>query len=280
MKRVVGWGALEGVAKTALVRGSVLTLGIFDGVHRGHQALLAQAARVAEGGGWSRVHLSFEPHPDLLLRGRAPLRLMDVDELDARLALLGVGVRCNLPFDAPMRDTPWHEFLERVVSICNVRAIVVSPESSFGARREGSVERVRAWSGERGISVTRVREARYAGLPIRSSRIRDAIRGGDLSAANDMLGRPYAITGRVERGQISPIAGGAPWLLPPAGAYRVRLGGVTTPGGPLAPTGRLATALLDPEPPFIHLRSTPLVRSVLREGEFVRLALLAGRPSA
>ena len=160
MIRVAGWDALDRVAAQARTAGSVVTLGIFDGLHRGHRLLLAHASRIARDEGFAQIHLSFDPHPDLLIRGSVPPRLMDPDELDARLSLAGVDLRCNLPFDERMRDTPWQTFVEQVVRHCGMRALVLSPESAIGARREGSAERIASWGSTHGVVVRTVREAR------------------------------------------------------------------------------------------------------------------------
>ena len=86
-KRIIGW---EGLASDELVaakeRGAVVTIGVFDGLHRGHLRLLAAAERLALSAGLTRVHLGFDPHPDLLLRGSTPLRLLDPIEFEMRLA--------------------------------------------------------------------------------------------------------------------------------------------------------------------------------------------------
>ena len=143
-KRLIGW---EGLAGDELVaareRGAVVTIGVFDGLHRGHLRLLAAAERLALSAGLTRVHLGFDPHPDLLLRGSTPLRLLDPIEFEMRLAGAGVEHWCDLPFDETMRDTPWEEFLERVVDLTGAKSLVLSPESAFGRNREGRLDRVR-----------------------------------------------------------------------------------------------------------------------------------------
>lgn len=106
-KRMIGWDGLAGgELVTARERGAVVTIGVFDGLHRGHLRLLAAAERLALSAGLTRVHLGFDPHPDLLLRGSTPLRLLDPIEFEMRLAGAGVEHWCDLPFDEAMRDTP------------------------------------------------------------------------------------------------------------------------------------------------------------------------------
>ena len=91
MKRAVGWDELTlAIAQGEGVAGSVLTLGVFDGLHRGHARLLAAAERLARAAGLQRVHIGFTPHPDQLIRGAAPLQLLDAGELELRMAGAGV----------------------------------------------------------------------------------------------------------------------------------------------------------------------------------------------
>ena len=91
-----GWEDLEGVSLAgAREDGAVLTVGIFDGLHRGHQRILAAAERLAASAGLHRIHIGFDPHPDLLLRGVAPLRLLDPIEFEMRFASAGVEQWCD-----------------------------------------------------------------------------------------------------------------------------------------------------------------------------------------
>jgi S-DNA-T family DNA segregation ATPase FtsK/SpoIIIE len=122
MKRVVGWDDLAAEAVVAGgAPGSVLTLGVFDGLHRGHVRLLAAAERLARAAGLQRVHIGFTPHPDLLIRGAAPLLLLDPGELELRMAGAGVDLWCDLPFTPETRDTPWERFIERLVEVMEER---------------------------------------------------------------------------------------------------------------------------------------------------------------
>jgi hypothetical protein len=133
VKRVIGWeGLASEVASVEGAPGSVLTLGVFDGLHRGHMRLLAAAERLARAAGLQRVHIGFTPHPDLLMRGATPLQLLDAGELELRMAGAGVDLWCDLPFTPETRDTPWEDFIERLVGVTAAKSIVLSPESAFG----------------------------------------------------------------------------------------------------------------------------------------------------
>ena len=242
-----GWAALEGEQlRGAREDGSVLTVGIFDGLHRGHQRILAAAERLAASAGLHRIHIGFDPHPDLLLRGTAPLRLLDPMEFEMRFAAAGVEQWCDLPFDAEMRDTEWEPFLARLVAATGARSIVLSPESALGRGREGRLERIRSWGATRGIQVHPVAEARAEGAPIRSTAIRAAIAAGDLSSAARALGRPHAITAQRTPNDLELQVEGEGFALPPAGEYEVRIGTAAHRAGRLPLTGRVARAVLDP----------------------------------
>ena len=278
--RLVGWEALAGDALSrSRETGAVLTLGVFDGLHRGHLRLLAAAERLAASAGLQRVHIGFDPHPDLLLRGSAPLRLLDPVEFELRLVAAGVDRWCDLPFDAEMRDTAWETFLERVTSATGASSLVLSPESAFGRNREGRLDRIRHWGAERGIQVHPVAEARAEEEPISSTRIRKAIIAGDLAAAARMLGRPHALLAEVGKAPGLLSIEGAGVALPPEGEYQLRVGTAAHLTGRLPLTGRLMRGHFDPTSGRLQL--TPEGFQRLPEGGGrLRVALLgrlAGR---
>ena len=274
MKRVIGWEDLASeVASVEGAPGSVLTLGVFDGLHRGHVRLLAAAERLARAAGLQRVHIGFTPHPDQLIRGVTPLQLLDAGELELRMAGAGVDLWCDLPFTPETRDTPWKRFIERLAAVTAAKSIVLSPESAFGQSRQGTLPNVRAWGAAHGLQVHPVAEATAGGAPIRSTRIRDAIAGGDLTGAARLLGRPYALVGTLQGDQVrlQPNVAAAP----PPGEYRARVGVAGRPEGRLPLVGRLTTVRVDADGLTITL-----VRPDAIDGRFeggpIRVALLGG----
>ncbi len=278
-----GWESLEGASLAdAREDGAVLTIGIFDGLHRGHQRILAAAERLASSAGLHRIHIGFDPHPDRLLRGVAPLRLLDPIEFEMRFASAGVEQWCDLPFDAEMRDTEWEPFLARLVAATGARSVVLSPESALGRGREGRLERIRSWGASRGIQVHPVVEARADGAPIRSTAIRAAIASGELSRAARALGRPHAITAQRIPGSFDLQVEGEGFALPPAGEYEIRIGVAAHRSGRLPLTGRLAQARFDPAEQTLSLDRTAVERlpdgaTRLRAALLRRLAGRSGR---
>lgn len=184
--------------------------------------LLAAAERLARSAGLRRVHIGFTPHPDLLMRGATPLQLLDAGELELRMAAAGVDLWCDLPFTAETRDTPWERFIERLVGQTAAKSIVLSPESAFGKGRQGTLPTIRAWGAVHSLQVHPVAEAIAGGMPIRSTRIREAIVGGDLTAAARLLARPYALVGTLQGDQIRLQPSEA--AVPPQGCIGLALG--------------------------------------------------------
>lgn len=274
MKRVLGWDELAAeMAAADAPLGSVLTLGVFDGLHRGHVRLLAAAERLARAAGLLRVHIGFTPHPDQLIRGAAPLQLIDAGELELRMEGAGVDLWCDLPFTRELRDTPWEQFIRRLVKATAAKSIVLSPESALGQGRQGTLPNVRAWGAAHGLQVHPVAEATAGGAPIRSTRIREAIADGDLTGAARLLGRPYALVGTLQGDQVRLQPNGA--AVPPPGEYRARVGVAGRPEGRLPLVGRLTSVRINADGLTITL-VRPDAADRRFEGGPIRVALLGG----
>ena len=274
MKHVVGWDELAlTISQQKGATGSVLTLGVFDGLHRGHVRLLAAADRLARAAGLLRVHIGFTPHPDQLIRGVTPPQLLDAEELELRMAGAGIDLWCDLPFTPEMRDTPWETFIEHLVTVTAAKGIVLSPESAFGQGRLGTLPIVRAWGAAHGLQVHPVAEATAGGAPIRSTRIREAIANGDLTGAARLLGRPYALVGTLQGNQVRLQPNAV--AMPPSGTYKARVGVSGRLDGRLPLVGRLTTVRIDVGGSTITLLR-PDEADRRFEGGQVRVALLGG----
>jgi riboflavin kinase/FMN adenylyltransferase len=178
---------------------AALTMGVFDGVHRGH-ALLLEATRAAAGSG-SSVALLFDPHPEELLRpGVQVPRLAPLSVNLEWVAALGVDHAVPLRFDEALRSLSPEAFLDALAPSIDLRALAMTPESAFGKGRTGTLERMRALGTERGFSVIAVDPLIVDGAPVSSSRIRAALADGDVDVAIRLLGRPAYVEGTVVRG--------------------------------------------------------------------------------
>ena len=185
--------------------GSAVTIGVFDGVHLGHQLLIGEARRLAAELGARSTVVTFDRHPASLVRPEsAPLLLTDLEQ---RLDLLGAtGVECTqlIEFDDARSKESAEEFvLEVLVGCLGTRAVVVGADFHFGHNRSGDVDLLRRMGADHGFEVDGVElvaSAAAGAQPVSSTAIRRALAAGDLSAANKMLGRPHEVRGIVQRG--------------------------------------------------------------------------------
>jgi riboflavin kinase/FMN adenylyltransferase len=184
-------------------RGGAVTVGNFDGVHRGHAALLAEVRRLALAVRGPAVVLTFDPHPLQLLH---PERFMPVLTTPAdRAELLQA---CGADHVLILQTTPdllrlsAEEFFNRILRRgLDSRALVEGADFRFGRNREGSVETLEALCRQAGLLFSAVPQVALDGVPVSSSRVRDALVAGDVRAAAGLLGRPYRLRGTVGTGQ-------------------------------------------------------------------------------
>lgn len=184
----------------AALRGAYLAVGSFDGLHRGHRSLLENMAGAAREDGAPSVVLTFFPHPRSVL-GSAPFRYLAT--LEERLALLEqipIDVLILQTFDRSFSEIPAEAFLGLLQSHLGLRALWCGPSFSVGYRREGTVEYLANHSIERGYALYVVPPLTNSDGPISSSRIRDALARGNSAKAAVLLGRRYALSGKVVHG--------------------------------------------------------------------------------
>ena len=179
----------------------VLTLGVFDGVHRGHQHILATTVAWAREVLGTSILLTFEVHPQLLLTGRSPAMLTSLEHRLRLFEALGIDVAVTIRFDERLRDTPADGFVEKIlVGTFGVRRIVLGPTNTFGRGGLGNADWLRRNAARFGIEVRMPERIIGPHGPISSTLIRAAIDRGDLDAASAMLGRPVSVLGTVVRG--------------------------------------------------------------------------------
>jgi riboflavin kinase/FMN adenylyltransferase len=199
---------------------------VFDGLHRGHEYLLGALRREAVARDARPAVITFDHHPDEILRGSAPPLLCDPGERVERLEQCGVGVVVIQHFDDATRRTPYDAFVRRIAERIDLAGFLTTPDGAFGFERQGTPDAVAALGRELGYEVVIVPPLLVNGRPISSSDIRAAIERGDLGEAERLLGRPYRIVAEPKRaaadGAIS-VGFAMPFALPPAGEYRVRV---------------------------------------------------------
>ncbi|MBM3644898.1 MAG: bifunctional riboflavin kinase/FAD synthetase [Alphaproteobacteria bacterium] len=183
-------------------RGGAVALGNFDGVHRGHQALLAQARAIARPRGVRTVALTFEPHPRaFFVADTAPFRLTLPPAKQRLLARHGVEATLAQRFDAGFAALSADEFVSEVlVRGLGAAHVVCGYDFTFGARRTGNVERLRELGARHGLGVDVLEPVTHEGEVYSSTRIREALRAGRVREAAQMLGHDWSIEGRVEEG--------------------------------------------------------------------------------
>jgi riboflavin kinase / FMN adenylyltransferase len=214
----------------------VITLGVFDGVHAGHRHLVTAAARAAAERGAASVALVFQPHPDEVIRpGTTVPRLLPPDLTLDRLREAGIDHAVVVPFDDDVRALSPEAFLDGLSPRVELRGIVMTPDSAFGNRRAGTIDRVREIGADRGFETIPVDPLVVDGAPVSSSRIRAALAAGDIEAATTLLGALPLLRGTVIHGDrrgrdlgfpTANLAFDYPAALPALGIY---LGRVSVP---------------------------------------------------
>jgi len=214
--------------------GAVVTLGTFDGMHRGHQAVLAEVTSRAKAGTGRSVLVTFDPHPLAVVNPAAAPKLLTLPEEKKDLVTAaGIAEFVLMPFTPAVAQLDAEAFVKRVREAYAMRELVMGYDHGFGRGRGGDVELVRRLAKTEGFAVTVVDAVRENGQPISSTLIRTAIAHGDLDAAARWLGRRYGIRGTVVRGAGRGRTIGVPTinlespdarkLLPPDGVYAVRV---------------------------------------------------------
>jgi riboflavin kinase/FMN adenylyltransferase len=183
-------------------RGCVLTIGAFDGVHRGHQEMFRVLRERAAQHGLPAVVLSFEPTPrEFFAIGTPPARLTRFREKVDALRSYGIDRFICLRFDEHMRAMSQEQFVKDVlVGVLGIRHIVVGHDFRFARDHDGSVATLRSYAARCDFAVTEVPPFEVEGERVSSSLIREALEVGDLQRARKFLGRPYRMTGKVIHG--------------------------------------------------------------------------------
>ncbi len=215
--------------------GSVVTIGNFDGVHIGHQAMLSAARTQADSLGLPLVVLSFDPHPEAYFSPQAAhARLSSLGERVMMLQRSGVDVACIVPFDSGLAAIEHREFDQRVLfEQLKARCVVIGDDFHYGAGRKGNCTSLSRASEELGFEVVQLGSVMEQSRRVSSTRIRHLLQSGQLDDAAHFLGRRYQIMGRVNHGDARGRTWGFPTLNLPMrhsralqGVFAVRVSGL------------------------------------------------------
>lgn len=214
----------------------VVTVGVFDGVHRGHARILGEVQRFAGEVGGQAVVVTFRNHPEMVLRGDDPPFLVSLEHRLVLFARHGMDAAVVLRFDDALSCLAPEVFVREVLhGKLGARGVVLGYDQRFGHRRSGGLETLQALGPAYGFEARSVSGEQFAGEPISSTRIRASILGGALRDAEAMLGRPVSVLGTIVRGDGRGRKIGFPTanlrfdqeVIPPRGVYATRavLGG-------------------------------------------------------
>ncbi len=192
----------HGTDNADIARPAVLTLGVFDGLHLGHQLIMRTVVERARESGAVPTVITFEPHPRAVLHPEsAPPLLQTFDQKIEALGVLGIEQTIVIHFDKAFSEIRAEDFLRDVVAArLHAKAVYLGRGFAFGHKREGDIALLRDVSQRLGFFADEVPEVRLRGRRIGSSRIRELLQEGRVNLARRMLGRPYGVEGQVVRG--------------------------------------------------------------------------------
>lgn len=215
-----------------LSQNSVVTFGVFDGLHIGHQDVLKKARVIAESDKLVSILLGFYPHPlTFLAPDKCPPVLMCLPKRIEILENMGIDITVFINFDQRIASMSPETFVNNILlELCRANHVVVGYACQFGKDREGNAQLLESFGQQFDFGVSVVPPTQLNGLPVHSTRIRQAIARGDLGLASQLLGRIYSLSGTIVRGDGRGKKFGFPTaniqtgeqLCPPNGVYAIR----------------------------------------------------------
>jgi riboflavin kinase/FMN adenylyltransferase len=189
------------LAKVKPQKEMLLTIGIFDGVHLGHQRLLTHLRDEARRKGWLSGVITFKSHPEAVLSKEN--KLLWLDDLETRVSLLrdvGIDIVVTLPFSPELAQLTARSFVQLLKDNLKMRGLIVGPDFALGRGREGDAEKLRILGKEMGFSVEVIPAVVLDGQVISSSAIRQALAQGDVKKVGKLIGRLFSLSGQVVSG--------------------------------------------------------------------------------
>jgi riboflavin kinase/FMN adenylyltransferase len=202
----------HGTDNAEIARPTVVTLGVFDGLHLGHQLIMQTVLERARTVGAVPTVITFEPHPRAVLHPEsAPPLLQTFDQKIEALGVLGIEQTIVIRFDKLFAQVRAEDFLRDVIADrLHAKEVYLGRGFAFGHDREGNIDLLRTVSKSLGFFADEVAEVRLRGHRVSSSRIRELLQQGCVNVARRMLGRPYGVEGRVVRGAERGVTLGFP----------------------------------------------------------------------
>ncbi len=262
---------------------SWLTIGSFDGVHRGHQSVIRELVAGAHQNGVPAVVLTFFPHPSAILRGYDyPFYLTTPEERARLLGEFGIDVVITHPFNNQVANTAAGAFMEKIHAHLKIAHLQVGYDFALGKDRQGNFEMLKGLGKEFGYSIKQMEPLNLNGDTVSSSRIRFLLGAGQVDVVADLLGRNFSVEGEVEHGDRRGITLGFPtanlgiWpehAIPAAGVYvcRAQVAGKTW--GAVTNIGVRPTFETKPVPPRVEAHIFDFDQDIY--GESLRLEFIA-----
>ena len=220
------------LARASAGRPAAVTIGKFDGVHRGHQYLVRRLLEEARKRDLASVVVTMHPHPATVLRPGTPISyLCSLEERVELLQSLGVDQVAVLSFTSELAQLSYREFVTLIIDQLDMRLLLAGPDLALGRNREGNVEAIRPLALEKGFELALVELLSEEEAKVGSGAVRQALAAGEMETVTRLLGRPFALHGPVVRGAergrtigfpTANIAIGADLALPSFGVYVTR----------------------------------------------------------
>lgn len=227
----------------AALRGAIVALGNFDGFHQGHQAVVAEAVQWARSEGRPAIVATFDPHPVRHFAAHVPpFRLTTLEQREELFLAAGADAMLVFHFDAELAGTSAADFVGGLLANrLGAAGVVTGEDFTFGKDRTGNVAGLAALGAEHGIGARAVGPEMDTGLPISSSRIRDALKAGDCETADRLMTRPFAVRSTVQHGDKRGRTIGYPTANMALGNYLRPRFGVYAVTGTVMDTGQQLT---------------------------------------
>lgn len=228
------------------IKGAILTLGNFDGLHLGHKKVITGVVRRARALGAKSVVYTFDPHPlKVLAPHKSPPLILDIETKTALIKALEIDYLVLAPFTREMAEKHPRQFVEEViVKALRAREVWVGHDFSFGKGKTGTIASLVELGSEFGFGVKIVGACRQGGATVSSSRIRALISSGEVAKAKKLLGRPYCASGTVVRGKDLGKKLGFPTANVSAEGELIPANGVYAAFATIAPKGKRGPAIM------------------------------------